>query len=162
MAVIQNLRVTADQDFNPVIENKNFEVLLYNNDGSENDCSDSRDGFLQLKLSGSVRSSIKWGVTMVGTIAPELHLEEAYSYFNSNPKLAGTLAFNGKGVLDIDGGNPSLPIFSSPMTAYEFSHPGIVSFSPTLNVEARLLGSGQIDGQVLAHTTILDIFMKTC
>lgn len=154
MIVIQNLRVRADQYFEPVIEKNSFEVLLYNNDGSENACSDSRDGFLQLKLSGHVRSSIKWGVTMVGTIAPELHLEEAYSYFDSNPKFASTLAFNGKGVLDIDGGSPRLPIFSSSITAYKFNHPGIVSFSPTLNVEAKLLGSGQINRQVLAHSTI--------
>lgn len=91
---------------------------------------------------------------MVGTIAPELHLEEAYSYFDSNPKLASTLAFIGKGVLDIDGGSPRLPIFSSSITAYKFNHPGIVSFSPTLNVEAKLLGSGQINRQVLAHSTI--------
>ena len=144
--MIQNLRVRADQDFNPAIENKNFDVFLYNNDGSRNKCPNSKDGFLQLKLSGQVRSAIKWGVTMVGTIAPALKLEEAYSYFDSNPKLAGTLSFNGKGVLGIDGGNPRLPIFSSPITAYEFSHPGIVSFSPTMNIEARLLGSGQIDG----------------
>ncbi len=146
VAVIRSLRVRADQDFNPVIENTNLDVVLYDNDGSRNNCSISQDGFLQLKLSGQVRSSIKWGVTMVGTIAPSLKLEEAYSYIDSNPKLAGTLSFNGKGVLGIDGGSPRLPIFSSPLTAYEFSHPGIVSFSPTMNIEARLLGSGQIDG----------------
>lgn len=145
-AVIQNLRVRADQDFNADMGNDNVDVLLYDNDGSKNDCSDSKDGFLQLKLSGQLKSTIKWGVTMVGTIAPELKLEEAYSYFDSNPKFAGTLSFNGRGVLDIDGGNPRLPIFSSPITAYEFSHPGIVAFSPTMQVEARLLGSGQIDG----------------
>ncbi|MCJ1282906.1 hypothetical protein MMC26_002232 [Xylographa opegraphella] len=151
--LIRNLRVMADQHFTAVIENQNFDIVLYDNDGSRNNCSSSQDGFLQLKLSGQVRSTIKWGVTMVGTIAPALKLEEAYSYFDSNPKLAGTLSFNGKGVLNIDGGNPRLPIFSSPITAYEFSHPGIISFSPTMNIEARLLGSGQIDGQVPAHHT---------
>ena len=151
--MIQNLRVTADQDFNAVLKNDDFDVLLYDNDGSRNQCSNKNDGFLQLKLSGQVRSSIKWGVTMVGTIAPDLKLEEAYSYFDSNPKLAGTFSFDGKGVLDIDGGNPRLPIFSSPITAYEFSHPGIVSFSPSMNVEARLLGSGQIDGYIRAYQT---------
>lgn len=144
--MIQNLRVSANQDFDPSIENTNLDILLYNNDGSRNNCSDSRDGFLQLKLTGQVKTSIKWGVTMVGTIAPNLKLEEAYSYFDSNPKLAGTLSFNGKGTLGINRGNPQLPLLSSPMTAYEFSHPGIVSFMPTMNIEARLLGSGQIDG----------------
>ena len=89
---------------------------------------------------------MKWGVTMVGTIAPDLNLEEAYSYFDSNPKLSGTVSFNGRGTLDIDGGNPLTSLISSPMTKYEFSHPGIVSFQPRVNIEGRLLGSGQIDG----------------
>ena len=145
---IRNLRVRADQDFNPAIENTNLDILLYNNDGKDNNCKD-KDGFLTLKLNGRVRSSVKWGVTMVGTIAPDLNLEEAYSYFDANPKLSGTVSFNGKGTLDIDGGNPLTPLLSSPMTNYEFSHPGIVSFQPQMNIQGRLLGSGQIDGLVV-------------
>lgn len=133
----------GDQDFNPVMENNDLDVLLYNNNGK--DCKD-QDGFLSLRLSGKVRSSLSFGVTMVGTIAPDLKLEEAYSYFDSNPKFAGSLAFNGKGTLDIDGGNPRRQLLSSPITNYEFNHPGIVSFRPTMNIEARMLGSGQIDG----------------
>ena len=125
------------------MENTDFNVLLYENEGEG--CKD-QDGFLSLRLSGKLRSSIKFGVTMVGTISPDLKLEEAYSYFDSNPKFAGSLAFNGKGTLDIDGGNPRRQLLSSPVTNYEFSHPGIVSFRPEMNMEARMIGSGQIDG----------------
>jgi len=89
---------------------------------------------------------LKWGVTLVGTLSPSLALEEAYSYFDSDLTFDGTLDFDGRGVLKIDGGNPEKPIFSSPITNYQFSHPGIVSFSPQLNVDVQLLGSGQIDG----------------
>ena len=143
---IRKLRVQADQDFNPAIEDTNLDILLYNDDGKNNKCKSSKDGFLTLKLNGQVRSAVKWGVTMVGTIAPDLNLEEAYSYFDSNPKLSGTVSFNGRGTLDIDGGNPLTSLLSSPMTKYEFSHPGIVSFQPRVNIEGRLLGCGQIDG----------------
>lgn len=144
--MIRNLRIASDQGFNAALNKDNFDILLYGDDGSDNNCSGGNDGFLNLRLSGSVKSSIKWGVTLVGTIAPSLHLEEAYSYFDSNPKLSGTLTFNGKGVLAIGGGKSIEPLFSSPITNYEFSHPGIVSFSPNLQIQAQLVGSGQIDG----------------
>ena len=140
------MRVLADQDFNPALEKDNFDVLLYGDDGTDNACTGGDDGFLNLRLSGSVKSSIKWGVTLVGTISPSLNLEEAYSYFDSNPKMTGTLSFNGKGTVNIDGGSLEKPLFSSPITGYEFSHPGIVSFSPSLQITAALSGSGQIDG----------------
>ena len=80
----------------------------------------------------------------MGTIAPSLNLEEAYSYFDSNPKLTGTLTFDGKGLLNIGAGE-SASLFQSNLTNYEFSHPGIVSFQPQLNIEVQLLGKGQID-----------------
>ena len=81
----------------------------------------------------------------MGTIAPSLSLEEAYSYFDSNPKLTGTMTFDGRGVLDIGAGESAL-LFQSNLTNYDFSHPGIVSFQPQLNVEVQLVGSGEING----------------
>ena len=98
---------------------------------------------LKVSLSGSVRNDLKWGV---GTIAPSLVAEEAYSYFDSDLTFDGALDFDGKGNLHIDGGNPEKALFASPITKYQFSHPGLVSFSPQLNVDVQLPGSGQIDG----------------
>lgn len=146
LLVLQHLRILADDSFSPSISKDNFDILLYGNDGSNNNCKGSdADGFLKIGISGSVSSHVKWGVTFVGTIAPSLNLEEAYSYFDSNPKLTGTLTFDGKGVLDIGAGE-SASLFQSNLTNYEFSHPGIVSFQPQLNVEVQLLGKGQVNG----------------
>ncbi|KAI5203118.1 glycoside hydrolase, partial [Aureobasidium subglaciale] len=142
--LINKLRVQADKDFNPKLSKDSFDVLIYGNDGSDKNCAG--DGFLKVGLSGSISSSIKWGVTLVGTISPSFQLEEAYSYFDSNPQLSGTLSFNGKGKIDIEGGLPDEQLFSSPITNYEFSHPGIVSFKPQLQVSVELAGSGEIDG----------------
>lgn len=144
--VYDTIRSTENPDYSASLAKEDFNVLLFGDDGSKHDCSSSKDGFLKVSVSGSVKNKLKFGVTLVGTIAPGLALEEAYSYFDSDLDLSGTLEFDGKGELNIDGGNPEKPLFSSPITNYEFSHPGIVSFSPQLNVDVKILGRGQIDG----------------
>lgn len=118
-------------------------MLVYGNDGKGKNCR-TTDGFLKVELSGTVSNSPVWGFTLVGTIAPTLSLEEAYGYFDSDLYMSGTLLFDGKGVIHIN--NAQQQLFPSPITRYKFSHPGIVSFSPQLNADIQLTGSGQIDG----------------
>ena len=62
--------------------------------------------------------------------------------------MSGQLDFDGKGLLDINRGvGVSRDLFWSPITRFQASHPGIVSFSPELNAQISLIGSGEIDGK---------------
>lgn len=50
-------------------------------------------------LSGTnilVKSEIRFGVTMVGTISPEINFEETYGFFDADMTYSGTLMLNGK------------------------------------------------------------------
>ncbi|KFA55929.1 hypothetical protein S40293_08857 [Stachybotrys chartarum IBT 40293] len=129
----------------PTISDDNFNVLIYGNDGSEAGCEDD-DGFLRISLAGSMRNTMRFGFTLVGTIQP-FNLDQAYGYFDSDLYMSAQLSFNGRGILDINSGSGvARDLFPSPMRAFEVSHPGIVSFTPELNAEVSLRGQGEIDG----------------
>jgi len=135
-----------DPKTQPTLSMDGFNILVYGDDGHDKGC-DGADGFLKLSLAGSMRNVMRFGYTLVGTIQP-FSLEEAYGYFDSDLYMSGQLSFDGKGVLDINNGaGAARNLLSSPITNYQASHPGIVSFSPELNAEISLLGSGQIDGR---------------
>lgn len=74
-----------------------------------------------------MRSSIRWGVTLVGTISPSLNVEEAYGFFDTDVDLAGRLLVNGYADLDIAGSTNPVDMFSSDISNYGWSHPGIGS-----------------------------------
>ncbi|KAF2717776.1 hypothetical protein K431DRAFT_297554 [Polychaeton citri CBS 116435] len=145
--LFQNIRTEqVDSMYQPSIEKDNFNVLIYGDDGSNKGCNGA-DGFLRLNLAGSMRSVMRFGVTLVGTIQP-YNMEEAYGFFDSDLYMSGQLDFDGKGTIDINGGNGAeRNLFSSPISNYQASHPGIVSFSPELNAAISLVGKGEIDGQ---------------
>ncbi|KAI0024494.1 chitotriosidase-1 [Xylariomycetidae sp. FL0641] len=134
-------------DYKATISKSDFNTLLYGNDGHDKGCSDAgKDGFLKLGLAGSMTSTMQFGFTLVGKLQP-YGLEEAYGYFDTDLDMIGHLSFDGKGVLDInDGYGAQRDLFASPITNVELSHPGIVSFSPRLNAQVSLQGSGEIDG----------------
>ena len=132
----------------PTLNKDNFNLLIYGDDGSDKGCN-GPDGFLKINLAGSMRNVMRFGYTLVGTIQP-FALEEAYGYFDSDLYMSGELGFDGRGSLNIKDA-VSRNLFSSPITKDQASHPGIVSFSPELNAEISLLGSGQIDGKFTAN-----------
>jgi hypothetical protein len=137
---------TYDPTQQPTLKDDTFNVLIYGDDGSTHDCN-GPGGFLKLSLAGSMRNIMRFGYTLVGTIQP-FALEEAYGYFDSDLYMSGQLSFDGRGILSINNGaGAQRNLLASPITAFQASHPGIVSFSPQLNVEVSLLGSGQVDGQ---------------
>ena len=41
-------------------------------------------------------------------------------------------------------------LFGAPLTPYGFSHPGIVSLGPSLDVLATVIGQGEVDGKFVA------------
>ncbi|KAI1798649.1 chitotriosidase-1 [Daldinia bambusicola] len=126
------------------ISKDNFNVLIYGDDGKSKGCDD-QDGFLKLNIAGSMSSKMKWGYTLVGRIQP-LNVEEAYGYFDSDLYMSAQVSFDGKGTLNVkDGAYRNL--FATPATGFEASHPGIVSFSPQLNIQVSMIGDGEIDGK---------------
>ncbi|KAJ0322115.1 hypothetical protein Brms1b_002330 [Colletotrichum noveboracense] len=145
--IIEGIRTTAyNENTQPAIKKSDFTSWIYGNDGSDNDCED--DGFLKISLSGSMSNKMRFGFTLVGTISPTLSVEEAYGYFDSDLLMSATLSFDSKGVLDINSGDGvARDMFSSAITNFEASQPGIVSFSPSLNCEVSLRGSGAINAQ---------------
>lgn len=145
--IVEGIRTKAyNEHTQPAIKKSNFTSLIYGNDGSDNGCKG--DGFLKLSLAGSMSNTMRFGFTLVGTISPALSVEEAYGYFDSDLLMSATLSFDGRGTLDINSGDGvARDMFSSAITNFEASQPGIVSFSPSLNCEVSLRGSGAIDAQ---------------
>ncbi|KAM0465725.1 hypothetical protein ACHAPV_001782 [Trichoderma viride] len=126
-----------------VLEQSDFSQTLFSQDQPTR-CG-GKDGFMLIELEGSVNSEIRFGVTMVGTISPEINFEETYGYFDADMAYSGTLMLNGKASVDIDGSTKFAPVFATDISNYAFSEPGIVSFTPKMNIQASLMGQGQID-----------------
>ncbi|KAL7921208.1 glycoside hydrolase family 18 protein [Trichoderma austrokoningii] len=126
-----------------VLEQLDFSQLLFSQNQSAS-CGE-KDGFMLIELEGSVKSNIRFGVTMVGTISPEINFEETYRFFDADMTYWGTLMLNGKASVDIDGSTRFMPVFATDISNYAFSEPGIVSLAPKMNIQASLMGQGQID-----------------
>ncbi|CAI4214313.1 unnamed protein product [Parascedosporium putredinis] len=122
----------------PKLQRDDFESLIYEQDGSD-DCGGS--GFLSIKLSGT--------------------FEEAYGYFDSELDLEAKLEVAGQGMVQIPGALGSKSLFNLDVSGLGFSHPGIVRFTPNLNIDVDLLGDGALDGPYggnILGTTITDAF----
>ncbi|RDW84130.1 uncharacterized protein DSM5745_04456 [Aspergillus mulundensis] len=112
----------------------------------------SEESFLDVKLGGTISEELKFGFSFVGTIAPTFNIEEAHGYFDSRIMYNGFAEVNARGAINIDGGMHNKPLWDSPISAYGFSHPGICSLRPELNIEARLSGTGYaMDGDFTAR-----------
>ncbi|KAJ5109929.1 hypothetical protein N7532_002574 [Penicillium argentinense] len=130
----------------PYLSNDDFNVGIYGSTGDVHGCSDA--GFMKVDLKGSMTDGLRFGSSMVGTISPELSLKEAYTFFDSSMRMEGTLDVDAKGTLNINN-HPSLvkDLLADPITKFEASHPGIISFSPEFNAEVAMVGQGEIDAK---------------
>ncbi|EFQ98549.1 chitotriosidase-1 [Nannizzia gypsea CBS 118893] len=134
----------------PSLSYENFNTLIYGNDGKKKGCKGA-DGFLKLNLSGSMRNVMQFGFTIIGTMHP-FAIDEAYGFYDSSLHMSGKLEFDGKGELSINEGvGVSRKLLRSSITKYEASHPGLVSFSPSMNADISLVGSGYMDGRFTAN-----------
>ncbi|KAL7937884.1 glycoside hydrolase family 18 protein [Trichoderma chlorosporum] len=124
------------------LEQPNFSQLLYSQDKSAK-CG-GKDGFMFIELEGSVKNAFRFGVTLVGTIAPEINFEEAYGFFDVNMNLTGKLMLNGQASVNIVGSTKPESVFATDISNFGFSEPGIASFVPKMNIEASMTGQGQI------------------
>lgn len=112
------------------------------------------DGFLDMSISGKMHENLEFGFTFVGTISPTFHMEEANGFYDTNMDFNAQLDFDGKGHMDVPAGMAPKKLFSSPVSAWSFSHPGICSFGPKLNVEVEMTGKGEIDAKFSAAFAI--------
>lgn len=149
MNIFDDLRGTSSLGESS-LRKSHFNQLLVA-DSSEGKHCDKDDGFMKVSLGGTVVDSMNFGFSFVGTISPTFNIEEANGFFDSGITYQGSIRIDAKGSVNIDGGLPSAPLFSTPITQYAFNHPGICSFAPALNIQTRLTGSGDLDGEFFAY-----------
>lgn len=119
------------------LRNADFDQLLIAEKGPDS-CSD--DTFMRVNVGGSITEKMKFGFTFVGTISPEFKIEEANGFFDTKISYQGSIDVNTRGNLDLKGLS-SKALFRNDISKYGFSHPGICSFKPELNIQARVIGS---------------------
>ncbi|THV55841.1 hypothetical protein BGAL_0003g00830 [Botrytis galanthina] len=125
------------------LEEDDIYQLLYSGDVTGS-CGED-DGWLNIELEGSVASKLRWGVTMVGTISPEISFEETYGFFDVDMDLSGTIMLDGKASINVGGSTKPASVFDTDISNFAFSEPGIVSFTPKMNILASMTGQGTID-----------------
>ncbi|KAJ5487608.1 hypothetical protein N7530_001908 [Penicillium desertorum] len=135
------------------LNKKSIDVLL-SGEKAEKCTTKGDDGYLKMNLFGSLSETLEFGYSFVGTISPTFKMEEAYGYYDTSLQMTGGLSFDGKGYLSIPEGMAKTSLFSSPVSAWGFSHPGICAFGPQINVEVQMTGDGQIDGDFTASFII--------
>ncbi|KAH8894260.1 hypothetical protein GQ53DRAFT_821349 [Thozetella sp. PMI_491] len=150
---IATTRASTNQEENKLVPiAANFSQLVYHqvadacNSGTTQKRATS-DGFLSVSLDVFALTNLRWGYSLVGTISPTLKIEEAHGFFDSHLTSTNQLRVEGSGILAFPSGTPRVPVFSSAITDFNWSHPGIVEFSPRLNIDVELLpGGGVFDG----------------
>ncbi|KAH8887925.1 hypothetical protein GQ53DRAFT_826912 [Thozetella sp. PMI_491] len=162
---IANTRASTNAEDNELLPIfANFSQLIYQQTSST--CGPSAgtiqqravsdDGYLSVLLSGYVIAQLRWGFSMVGTISPTLHLEEAHGFFDTQFTSAGQLWVDGSGVLDIPVGTPREHVLSADVVDFNYTHPGIATFNPRLNVAVQLLpGGGEFNGNFTVNFVTL-------
>lgn len=99
-----------------------------------------------MDISGWLHEELEFGYTFVGTISPTFSTQEPYGYYDTSLQMTGALNFNGKGYFSVAAGVPGENMFSSPVSAWGFSHPGICDFGPWVNAEVQIAGEGNRRG----------------
>jgi chitinase len=151
---IRNAGKTLSRLGQGYLEKSKFDVLLSGETKDDCSSSSSDDGFLKMDISGTLHEELEFGYSFVGTISPSFSIEEAYGYYDTKMTLTGAMNFNGKGYFSVPAGLAGANMFSSPVSAWGFSHPGICDFGPWANIEVHMAGEGNIDGDFTANFII--------
>lgn len=135
----------------PSMSVDDVDALLIGTEKNDKCKSDSDDGFLSVKVTGKLEQRMRFGYTFVGTISPTFHMEEAYGFVDSGIELEGTLEFDGRGQVNMQGETfKEKSILPAPLTNFAYDHPGIVHLSPEVDVLATVIGGGEVDGKFSA------------
>lgn len=132
----------------PSMKFENLDALIIGA-GKDKKCKGKGDqGFLSVKVQGDIDLRMRFGFSFVGKLSPNFHLEEAYGFFDTSVVHDGRVEFDGNGKILIHGDAfKQRSILPKPMTAYRFSHPGIVSLGPELDMLATVNRYGELDGK---------------
>ncbi|KAK4107593.1 carbohydrate-binding module family 24 protein [Canariomyces notabilis] len=119
-----------------------FDRLVYQQTSSG--CS--QNGFLSVHAEGYLVNLFRMGITLVGTISPKFHMEEAQGFFDSILVTTASITVDGKGIVNIPGTSPRRSLFPSPVSDWAYKVPGIVEINPRMDLEIQMSGSGFMDG----------------
>lgn len=90
------------------------------------------DEYLQLSSIGSCNVKAKWGFSMVGTLQP-FSLDQSYGFIDLNYDLDTIVTLTGDVGMDTEYKHSRA--FIVPRTLHGFSHPGLISFKPTFDLD---------------------------
>lgn len=90
------------------------------------------DSYLRVQSGGTCLTKAKFGFTFIGTLQ-SFSLEQAYGFVDFMFDLDATVQVTGSATVDTEYKTRSAHII--PNSDIVFSHPGIVSFKPTFDVE---------------------------
>ena len=105
-------------------------------------CGGSQGAFAKILSSVSVSGTGRFGISMVGTISPDFTIQEVNNYLDIQIDVNLNLDFALYGKLQADF--TSLPLFTAPISVNEFSHIGLVSIVPTLNMDVAITANVEI------------------
>ncbi|KAF2723824.1 glycoside hydrolase family 18 protein [Polychaeton citri CBS 116435] len=90
------------------------------------------DAYLEVNSDGNCKAQAKFGFTMVGTLQP-YSIDEAYGFVDFMYDLDATVEVSGH--IGVDTAYEVKGAHISPKTVASFSHPGIVSFRPSFDID---------------------------
>lgn len=97
--------------------------------------SKCKDEFFKLTSSGKCTARAKFGFTMIGILQP-FSLDQTHCFIDLSYDLDAYVKITGD--VGVDTEYKRRPAYSMPTTSLGFSHPGIVSFQPALNIDMAI------------------------
>ncbi|PKY09339.1 hypothetical protein P168DRAFT_324321 [Aspergillus campestris IBT 28561] len=95
------------------------------------------DSYLQIESQGTCTLQVRFGFTIIGTLQP-LHIDEAYGFVDLKLDLDATVNVTGNAAVHTE--YKTRPAHITPNSDIVFSHPGIVSFKPTFDIQIGIKG----------------------
>jgi hypothetical protein len=129
--------VAWDRKFDEVHEGDFYTDLSQSvsQDIINSEVSKCKDEYLELTSSGKCTARAKFGFTMIGTLQP-FSLDQTHGFIDLSYDLDAYVKITGD--VGVDTEYKRRPAHSMPTTSLGFSHPGIVSFQPTFNIDMAI------------------------
>ncbi|KAG9759588.1 glycoside hydrolase family 18 protein, partial [Aureobasidium melanogenum] len=109
----------------------------------------SEDSYLEVNSAGQCNVEAQFGFSMVGTLQP-ISIDQAYGFVDLKYDLDATVEVSGH--IGIDTEYKTKPAHVVPNRAVEFTHPGIVSFKPSFDLNIGIAAQkASFSGDFKAH-----------
>ncbi|RMJ21663.1 Glyco_18 protein [Aspergillus sp. HF37] len=113
----------------------------------ELDCGD--EAYLKIESDGECQTKAKFGFTMIGSLQP-LSFEQAYGFIDLKFDLDTTVKVTGNSGMDTE--YKTNPAHIVPNSDVIFSHPGIVNFKPSFDIQIGIKAKeASFSGDFTAH-----------